>query len=189
MEIQNNSLQVEICELLVLSDRLEEMNMDGAQFNPPAAEEEILNWERTNGITIPESYKEWLRFSDGSEIFGHTAELLGVKRIVVKGEFLPEDLVIIGHLVGDGELLCFSKMTGKIVRLFEGERDEFDSFKEILLTLIRWGKGQLGEDETTNRLGATMLAMLEAKKNSAEGLTEGQAKALAMLESKKKWKE
>ncbi|WP_425806718.1 SMI1/KNR4 family protein [Desulfitobacterium sp. Sab5] len=189
MEIQNNSLQKEIRELQELCKRMEDMEMNESRFNPPVTEEEILDWERTNGIAIPESYKEWLRFSNGSQILGMTARLSSLKGMVIKNEFIPEDMVIIGHLGGSGEIVCFSKTTGKIVRLFDREREEFDSFKDILLDLIQSGKSMLGEDETTNKLGAMMLAMLEAKKNSAEGLTEEQAKALAMLESKKKWKE
>jgi hypothetical protein len=168
---------------------MEDMEMNESRFNPPATEDEILNWERTNGITIPESYKEWLRFSNGSQIFGYTARLSSVTGMIVNEKFLPEDLVIIGDLIGDGELLCFSKTIGKIVRLFEGRRREFDSFKEIILDVIQMGKSKLGEDEMTNKIGAKMLAMLEAKKNSAEGLTEEQAKVVAMLESKKKREE
>lgn len=187
MEDQNNTLQEEISQLQVLCKRMEDMN--NSRFNPPATEEEISNWECANSIKIPESYKEWLRFSNGSQIFTTTASFFGVKEISISKKYIPEDLVNIGELIGDGELICFLKETGKIIRLFEGKKEELDSFKEILLTVIEIGKSKLGEDESTNKIGAMMLAMLEAKRDSPEGLTDKQAKMLAMLESKKIWRE
>lgn len=149
LELDKNSLQVEIRELLTLCERIDDLNINGSHFDPPASEEEILNWERTNGITIPESFKEWLRFSNDAEIIGFTARILGVKSMVASPrEFTnesPEDLVIIGHMGGCGDVLCFSKTTGKIIWLYDyRERDEFDSFKDIILELIRQGKGILG---------------------------------------------
>ncbi len=189
MGIQKNSLQEEISKLQELCKRMEDKEMNESWFDSPATKEEILDWERTNGITIPESYKEWLRFSDGSQIFTNIARFYGVKEIVANKKYIPEDLANIGELIGDGELLCFSKTTGKIIRLFEGRRREFDSFKEIILDLIQMGKSELGEDEKTNKIGAMMLAMLESIRDSAEGLTDKQAEILAMLESKKRWKE
>ncbi|WP_425806717.1 SMI1/KNR4 family protein [Desulfitobacterium sp. Sab5] len=164
MANQNNSLQEEIRELQELCKRMEDMEINESRFNPPATEEEILDWERTNVNAIPESYKEWLRFSNGSQILGITARLSSLKGMVVKNEFIPEDMVIIGHLGGSGEILCFSKTTGKIVRLFDRERDEFDSFKDIILELIRKGKSILGEDETSKETIAKLMAMVEAKR-------------------------
>ena len=32
-------------------------------FNAPITEEEMINWEERNSAKIPETYKEWLRFS------------------------------------------------------------------------------------------------------------------------------
>ena len=181
MDLKNNSLEKEINELLEICNRLK--GADASWFKPPATEEGILDWERTNGITIPESYKEWLRFSDNSQILGHAALLLGVKEMVVSNKHVPDDLVIIGHMVGDGELLCFSKESGKIVRYLDGDRNEFDSFKAILLELIEDGKSELGEDEATNSFGVMMLKLLEDRKKSGKALTEGEEQVLVELQA------
>ena len=34
-------------------------------FLDPASEEQISQFEKKNGIRLPEKYREWLRFSDG----------------------------------------------------------------------------------------------------------------------------
>lgn len=163
MKNQSNSLQKEISELQILCKRMEDMEMNESRFNPPATEEQILNWERTNEITIPESYKEWLRFSDGSEIGGFTARLLGVKQMVVNYKLISEDMVIIGHWGGCGDSICFSKNTGKFVILYDSWNEEFDSFKGVILELIRSMKSILGEDETSREVTAKLMAMLEAQ--------------------------
>ena len=64
--IPNNSLTEEIKEIVSLCQQLEDRY--DSYFNPPASEEEIIAWENEHGITIPETYKDWLRFSNGSEI-------------------------------------------------------------------------------------------------------------------------
>ena len=38
-------------------------------FLEPATEEQISAFEKENGITFPEEYREWLTFSDGGELF------------------------------------------------------------------------------------------------------------------------
>ena len=38
-------------------------------FLDPATPEQISEFERKNGIRLPEQYREWLAFSDGGELF------------------------------------------------------------------------------------------------------------------------
>lgn len=165
MDLTNNSLREEIQELKALCDRLEKMDINESKFNPPATEEEITTWELNNGITIPESYKDWLRFSNGAELMGYTAKLLCVKNQVTKYELILNEMVIIGHLGGSGKILCFTKSTGRILSLFDGEQEEFDSFKDVILELIRKGKSILGEDGSSRDVTAKLMAMLEAQRN------------------------
>lgn len=82
-------------------------------FAPPETEEAITEWEQKNGIKIPESYKDWLRFPGYSEILNELAHFNGVGDMIANYEHLPENLVYIGDLIGDGEMLCFSKITEK----------------------------------------------------------------------------
>lgn len=193
MESQKNSLQEEICELHELCKRMEEMELDESEFGPPASEEEILDWERLNGISIPESYKEWLRFSNGSVVMGNAAMFFGLNGIEITNKYIPDELVVIGELVGDGELLCFSKKSGKIVKLLEGRRDEEDSILGVINWLIRLAKDALAEDENTQQSNesrglskeatAKLLAIFEAKKKSPEGLTDEQERLVAKIKS------
>ena len=135
-EIPNNSLTEEIKEIVELSKKLEKEY--DFEYAPPATEKEISAWESEHGITIPETYKDWLRFSNGSAIRSELAVFWGIKMIGSCDQFLPNDLVSIGELIGDGEFLCFSKKSQKIVRENHGEITEFQSFKIILKdTVIR----------------------------------------------------
>ena len=129
MNIPNNSLSKEIKKIIRLCEKnKEDLSDDRSWFKPPAMEEEILEWERTNGIAIPESYKEWLRFSNGSQILDQEARLFGTSEFILSDDYVPDDYVVIGMLIGDGERLCFSKNSGKIVRHLQGKSEALDSF-------------------------------------------------------------
>ncbi|MBQ7131675.1 MAG: SMI1/KNR4 family protein [Oscillospiraceae bacterium] len=132
--IPNNSLTEEIKEIVSLCQQLEDRY--DSYFNPPASEEEIIAWENEHGITIPETYKDWLRFSNGSEIINGLADFWKVKKIGSCDQFLPNDLVTIGELIGDGEYLCFSKKTGKIVRYNHGKMREYDNMNKVIKKLL-----------------------------------------------------
>ena len=73
-----------------------------------------------------------MRFSNGSAIRSELAVFWGVRMIGCCDQFLPNDLVSIGELIGDGEFLCFSKKSQKIVRENHGEITEFQSFRLFL---------------------------------------------------------
>ena len=70
---ENNSLKEEIEKILQLRDEAEAENNYSYSFDSPIDEEEMTLWEQENGVTIPKSYKEWLRFSRESTINGNTA--------------------------------------------------------------------------------------------------------------------
>ena len=74
---ENNSLKKEIRKLLELCKKDEKDNGEKRNyFNAPITEEEMINWEERNRAKIPESYKEWLRFSGKCRIAGNTATFL-----------------------------------------------------------------------------------------------------------------
>ncbi|MDE6539181.1 MAG: SMI1/KNR4 family protein [Ruminococcus sp.] len=100
-----------------------------SSFEPPATEKEISDWEKQNGITIPEQYREWLLLTKHAYIYGGYFEL-----------FFPEvynncDYVFIGDIIGDGECLYFSKTDGAMYRDFEGEITEYKDFDDFLAYL------------------------------------------------------
>lgn len=162
-KIPNNSLTKEITEIVQLSKKLE--NDYNFEYNPPATEDEISTWENEHGITIPETYKDWLRFSNGSAIRSELAVFWGVRMIGSYGQFLPNDLVTIGEMIGDGEFLCFSKKTGKIIWEDHGNIDEYDSFNTLLTKVIPWIEGKTGLSQSSIDV---LMSMVKASKNNEE---------------------
>lgn len=138
-EIPNNSLTDEIKEIVRLSQQLED-DYD-FEYDPPITEEELTSWENKHKIIIPESVKDWLRFSGYSNICSELVIIKGVNSFEVECELISSDLVIIGEVIGDGEFLCFSKKTGEIIRENHGEITNFKSLKNFLKnTVIRMMK-------------------------------------------------
>ena len=120
---ENNSLKKEIRKLLELCKKDEKDNGEKRNyFNAPITEEEMINWEERNRAKIPESYKEWLRFWGPNEFHS---------------EYVPEGLVVIGEINGDGEVVCFSKNEGIFVRVFEGKTTEINDFACVLKEIIK----------------------------------------------------
>ena len=101
---ENNSLKKEIRKLLELCKKDEKDNGEKRNyFNAPITEEEMINWEERNRAKIPESYKEWLRFSGKCRIAGNTATFWEPNEF--HSEYVPEGLVAIGEINGDGEVV------------------------------------------------------------------------------------
>ena len=169
MVSENNELKDVIEELLEYCDIKEEAGELGrTNFSDPVSEDEILEWERENGISIPESYKQWLRFSGDCTIDGTTASFFSPKNF--RTEYVPDDLVIIGEQVGDGEVVCFSKETGDIVSFFEGSINyEYGTFDEALRGILNlMGKEEEEtEEEYIQELKGT-IANLKAKLDGSE---------------------
>lgn len=105
-------------------------------FFKPVTEEVLFRWESDNGIKIPETYKEWLLFSNGAVIRDQLAHFYGIEEFEVNNPNYPEDCVMIGDLIGDGERLAFSKVTGKILRINHGRVREYDDFIVFLNRMV-----------------------------------------------------
>lgn len=119
---------VELCN--ALQDEYE------SRFFEPVDENVMRQWENENKIMIPELYKEWLRFSNGAVIRGVLAHFYGVEGFEVNNPNYPEDCVMIGDLIGDGERLAFSKITGKILRINHGRCREYNDFVSFLHRMV-----------------------------------------------------
>ena len=119
---------VELCN--ALQDEYE------SRFFEPVDENVMRQWENENKIMMPELYKEWLRFSNGAVIRGVLAHFYGVEGFEVNNPNYPEDCVMIGDLIGDGERLAFSKTTGKILRINHGRCREYNDFVSFLHRMV-----------------------------------------------------
>lgn len=161
----NNSLKAEIEEILKLCKESEEEYGDKASyFNEPVSEQEMTEWEEANGVKIPESYKEWLRFTGKCRIVSNTACFWGPSEF--HSDYVPEDLVVIGEMIGDGEVVCFSKESGEFVRFFEGkENGTYTGFDGGLKAIKR----NLSNDSILPDDALKLFAELLFKKRQKDG--------------------
>lgn len=150
-DIPDNNLKPQLEELVYIANKIDtEVSEDDKysllfDFNASATEEEIKNLEKELNVSLPIGYKEFLLFSNGAQLCGHYAEFSNTARIAKinklrKTSNFPEDYITIATIIGDGEILCFSKETGKFIRYFDGREITFDDFYLVfkwLLELIR----------------------------------------------------
>ena len=132
---KNNSLKEEIEEIIKICEEAHQNNEECiSTFEEPITEKEMTDWEEKNNIQIPELYKEWLRFSRNCELKDGIVNLWGPRDFSL--ELIKEDLVIVGDMIGDGEMICFLKTTGEFQTVFGYSDRKSASFKEFLKKVI-----------------------------------------------------
>ncbi len=134
-EIPQNSLTEEITQIAELSKKLEDEGYY-FEFLQPEDEEKIISWEKENSIIIPESVKDWLRFTRGAIIADDIARIGGINGFESGCDYVPDEMVIIGQIIGDGQLIGFSKETGKIMWETHADIIKFDSFASFLNEVV-----------------------------------------------------
>ncbi len=179
-----NGLKSKMEEIFLLCKELEERDINTHWFGEPADENEITAWEKLHGIQIPETYKEWLRFANGANICSPVALLFPLKNLSVEEKFLPMDLVWIGEVFGDGELICFSKRNGKFIRYFEGARKEVEDFSEILQVIIHLLKDDLDIPDMSDIHEQNEL--LQRAMSNQDATTQPLVKNIIQMPSRKK---
>ncbi|MCR5600012.1 MAG: SMI1/KNR4 family protein [Ruminococcus sp.] len=138
-DIPDNSLKKEFIEIMEITKKLESIKK--YEFNPPATNVEIDALEEHLKYTLPEEYKDFLKFSNGMTLNGFTAEFFSTKEVIdfydrEKADSFPSDYIVLAFLIGDGEVLCISSKTGKFIRYYGGEETEFNTFKDALVNII-----------------------------------------------------
>ncbi|SHM88466.1 SMI1/KNR4 family protein [Ruminococcus flavefaciens] len=97
-------------------ERLKSIQDDwqSSEFNPPATETQIAEFEENTGISIPNSYKDFLRLSNGAELSGGDCQLYSVDmndKFRINYDFsegsVPEELLILGFY--NSQHICFDK--------------------------------------------------------------------------------
>ncbi len=168
MNIPQNCLTEKIKELVRLCEQTaSDYGDDASWFKPPASDEMISNWEHEHKIFIPETYKEWLSFTNEAQIRNTLAHFYGPDKFVMNLVDLPEDLIIIADLIGDGEQLCFSKTTRKFVWVDHGELEIIDDFGAVLSEIIRMLKSKSCLSPKMEKLLINMV-----KKNNSQDKKE-----------------
>lgn len=88
-------LEKEIATIVELCDKFN--NEYKSIFFEAVGVNVLQEWEKKHGITIPESYKTWLCFSNGAVLRGTLAHFYGVEGFEIAG--YSEEYVIIGDLL------------------------------------------------------------------------------------------
>ncbi len=147
-EIPENSLKNEIAQIVKIAAALQ--GMEHFVFYPPASEQELQELEDYFETAFPESYKDWMRFSNGAEIAGNYVTIFSTSEISkYQIPSMHDDYIVIGTLIGDGELLCISKAIGQFIRCFEGKERCYDTlndfFKRPLQRMLLNAEEMVGE--------------------------------------------
>ncbi len=145
-EIPNNSLKSELEQIVFLartavnSEAYEEELLT-FKFNPPASEDEINKLEADLDIVFEEDYKNFLRFSNGAILCFNAAKFYNLDDVnslakQEKEDSFPKDYIIFGEVIGDGEVLCYSKNNRNYISYFDGREILYNSFIDLLKAVI-----------------------------------------------------
>lgn len=132
-------------------ESIEEFGEGSTYFREGASENDILYWEKQTGVEIPETYREWLKLTKDCMIQDNVASFFFPE--IEQPSFLPDDYIMIGNVVGDGEVVCFCKSNGKFITYFEGDiNEEYDDFIGVLSETIVSisGKRELSDESWEN---------------------------------------
>ena len=103
-----------------------------SELYPPAINSEIAVFEKTMQIVIPESYKDFLRISNGAKLFGGDCFLYSIDlndQFKINYDFsegqVPKDLLILGFY--NSSHICYD---ARYDSFFFYEYEDYDSIKE-----------------------------------------------------------
>ena len=121
-------------------------------FLEKAAPEQIELFEKKNGITLPVQYKEWLRLSDGGELYLPAGiQLYGVAHsplIDIEDQNKPNDnYIVIGSLSSGDPIVC--QKGGEQICIYNSEasRIESDEIYSDFISFLKDLKGILGVED------------------------------------------
>ena len=130
-KVPNNSLSDELNEIVYIAKKTEHKMF--FEFNQPATDDELLDLENYFNTTFPESYKDFMHFSNGANIADDYIIFFNISEVkALQIASFPDDYIIIGKIIGDGEVLCISKKDQQFIRMFEGEERHYINLKEFL---------------------------------------------------------
>lgn len=99
----------------------------------PATEAEITAWEKEQGLLLPDSYKDFLKFANGVQFFGSSEYIAGLQGLKNLDEYLGADyMLLLGEMIGDGTMICMSKSDGHVYIADHGEYEDKGDFEEFL---------------------------------------------------------
>ncbi len=109
---------------------LDKLNNQGKMgFLERATEEQITQFEKDHKIVLPEKYKEWLRYSDGGELFLPAGvQFYGVAHkpvINVNENDRPDDSYVVIGALASGDPVLFEK-SGERISIYDHETGSVD---------------------------------------------------------------
>lgn len=113
-----------------------------SKFFVPLADEVIDSYELEKKTHIPKSYREWLKITNGCELFGRYVILYGINnppKPSIGNDFsnglVPKEYTILGCM--ESQHICFSKEKNAFF-FFEYDEPEqlFENFQDILDYII-----------------------------------------------------
>ena len=103
--------------------------LDGTQLNPGATDAEISEFERSNGVVLPVSFRSWLEISDGGRLFfPEGIELYGVVHpplLELDDPYTPEGGWLVVGMMPDTDLVLVS-LKGEATVVYNREGGTFD---------------------------------------------------------------
>lgn len=106
-----------------------------SEFASPATDSQIEAFEKTANVIVPESYKDFLRLSNGAELFGGDCQLYSVNmndKFRINYDFsdgsVPDELLILGFY--NSQHICFDKRYDSFIFY---EYEDYDDIKEECL--------------------------------------------------------
>ncbi len=137
-EIPNSSIAKEIKKLIKLCEKkAEDYGEDSSWFKPAMSEKDIQKWEKDHNIILPNTYKEWLLFSEETLIRNNLVHFYKLDDFKYNEINDMPDLIIVGEIFGDGELICLSKIKNVFFIFDHGDLEEQKNFRDILKEIIR----------------------------------------------------
>ena len=106
-----------------------------SEFASPASDSQIETFEKAANVVIPESYKDFLRLSNGAVLFGGDCELFSVDlndKFRINFDYsdgsVPDELLILGYY--NSKHICFDKRYDSFIFY---EYENYDDIKEECL--------------------------------------------------------
>ncbi len=148
-KIPDSSIKALLEELVSIAKKAETSDeYDSAgimfKFSFPATESELKEVETYLDIELDNDYKNFMMFSNGAMICSTAARFFNTKRLISVNSN-SENYIIIAELVGDGEVLYYSRDTHRFVSYFEGKEKEYVNFAECLDRIIRLSRDSVEE--------------------------------------------
>lgn len=117
-----------------LSDECD-YSSDYSIFNTGATEEQLKRIESHFNVKLCESYRVFMKFSNGAKIMENSAKIYSTEMFGVDDPIVPDGYYTIGEVIGDGERIAISKEDGEPYSIYNGRINYWDfgfQMKELL---------------------------------------------------------